>query len=73
MAFTISGVSGITGLNLTTTQPPPPVYMRTWGYNAEGQLGLGNTTNYSSPKQIGALTTWLNIAAGAHSMSIIEE
>ena len=65
MAFTISGVSGITGLNLTTTQPPPPVYMWTWGYNAEGQLGLGNTTNYSSPVQIGALTTWASISAGA--------
>ena len=29
-----------------------------WGYNNLGQLGQGNTTNYSSPKQIGALTTW---------------
>ena len=29
-----------------------------WGSNNNGQLGLGNTTNYSSPKQIGALTTW---------------
>jgi alpha-tubulin suppressor-like RCC1 family protein len=29
-----------------------------WGLNTSGQLGLGNTTNYSSPKQIGALTTW---------------
>lgn len=32
-----------------------------WGNNAQGQLGLGNTTNYSSPKQVGALTTWGNI------------
>ena len=30
-----------------------------WGYGAGGgQLGLGNTTTYSSPKQIGALTNW---------------
>ena len=36
----------------------------TWGYNNRGQLGLGNVTNYSSPKQVGALTTWLAIAAG---------
>ena len=35
-----------------------------WGVNTYGQLGLGNTTNYSSPKQVGALTTWSNIAAG---------
>ena len=35
-----------------------------WGVNAQGQLGLGNITNYSSPKQVGSLTTWLTIAAG---------
>jgi len=36
-----------------------------WGSNITyGQLGLGNTTYYSSPKQVGALTTWLNIAGG---------
>jgi alpha-tubulin suppressor-like RCC1 family protein len=29
-----------------------------WGDNAYGKLGLGNTTYYSSPKQIGALTSW---------------
>jgi len=35
-----------------------------WGGNTSGQLGLGNITNYSSPKQVGALTTWSNITAG---------
>jgi len=35
-----------------------------WGSNGFGQLGIGNITNYSSPKQIGNLTTWLNIASG---------
>ena len=34
-----------------------------WGNNGVGELGLGNTTYYSSPKQVGSLTTWLNIAA----------
>jgi len=29
-----------------------------WGGNRFGQLGLGNTTMYSSPKQVGALTNW---------------
>jgi alpha-tubulin suppressor-like RCC1 family protein len=29
-----------------------------WGYGGNGELGLGNATNYSSPKQLGALTTW---------------
>ena len=43
----------------------------TWGYNPFGQLGLGNTTYYSSPKQVGALTTWLNIAGGRyHTLTI---
>ena len=31
----------------------------TWGNGTvEGNLGHGNTTDYSSPKQVGALTTW---------------
>jgi len=39
----------------------------TWGRNNNGQLGLGNSgTDYSSPKQVGALTTWLNIASGSY-------
>jgi alpha-tubulin suppressor-like RCC1 family protein len=38
--------------------------MWSWGYNSSGQLGLGNITSYSSPKQIGALTSWLNVAGG---------
>ena len=29
-----------------------------WGGNGNGQLGLGNTTNRSSPVQVGALTDW---------------
>jgi len=29
-----------------------------WGNNSYGQLGLGNTTSYSSPKQVGALFDW---------------
>ena len=33
-----------------------------WGYNSAGQLGQGNTTSYSSPVQIGALTTWASVS-----------
>ena len=33
-----------------------------WGAGSYGKLGLGNTTDYSSPKQIGALTTWSSIS-----------
>jgi alpha-tubulin suppressor-like RCC1 family protein len=34
-----------------------------WGNNSNGQLGLGNTTNRSSPVQVGSLTNWSNIVA----------
>jgi alpha-tubulin suppressor-like RCC1 family protein len=33
-----------------------------WGLNSSGYLGLGNTTSYSSPKQVGSLTTWLTLS-----------
>jgi len=35
-----------------------------WGQNDRGQLGLGNITEYSSPKQIGALTAWSKLTLG---------
>jgi alpha-tubulin suppressor-like RCC1 family protein len=38
----------------------------TWGANISGQLGLNNTTNYSSPKQVGALTTWKSLFLGGY-------
>lgn len=43
----------------------------TWGLNNAGQLGLGNTTSYSSPKQVGALTSWTNASIGANNMIAI--
>jgi alpha-tubulin suppressor-like RCC1 family protein len=43
-----------------------------WGRNQYGQLGLSNITNYSSPKQVGALTTWLSIAIWNSSGSAIK-
>jgi alpha-tubulin suppressor-like RCC1 family protein len=42
-----------------------------WGRNQYGQLGLGNTTYYSSPKQIGSLTNWVKAACGQlHTIAI---
>ena len=35
-----------------------------WGYNVQGQLGQGDVVYRSSPVQVGALTTWSNIAGG---------
>jgi alpha-tubulin suppressor-like RCC1 family protein len=40
-----------------------------WGINSNGELGLGNTTYYSSPKQIGAGTTWASVSAGSFGSS----
>ena len=55
-----------------SVQAPAPVYyLWSWGYNNSGRLGLGNTTDRSSPVQVGSLTTWSNISAGgSHSMAI---
>jgi hypothetical protein len=39
----------------------------TWGPNGNGQLGLGNTFNYSSPKQVGSLTDWRLQPAGSNT------
>ena len=35
-----------------------------WGYNSQGQLGLGDTVHRSSPTQVGTLTNWNLIEAG---------
>ena len=69
----ISGVqySGIWNLNsqvgaqAAATWPiPPGPALFAWGDNQYGQLGLGNQTNYSSPKQVGSLSTWTTVACG---------
>jgi alpha-tubulin suppressor-like RCC1 family protein len=38
-----------------------------WGYNGKGQLGINNTNNYNSPKQVGALTTWQDVSCGGRT------
>jgi len=45
-----------------------------WGQNAAnaiGQLGINNITNYSSPKQVGSLTSWYSVSFGVrHSLAL---
>ena len=44
--------------------PTPKLW--SWGINTSGQLGLGNTTNRSSPVQVGALTDWAEVFGGTN-------
>jgi alpha-tubulin suppressor-like RCC1 family protein len=37
-----------------------------WGAGTAGALGLGNITDYSSPKQVGASTTWTTVTSGSY-------
>jgi alpha-tubulin suppressor-like RCC1 family protein len=43
-----------------------------WGQNNYGRLGLDDAVAKSSPVQVGALTSWLNIAAGYYMSSAIQ-
>jgi len=43
-----------------------------WGLNQQGRLGVNNTTEYSSPVQVGTDTTWLQVvSSGIPAYSII--
>lgn len=56
------GITIFGGVNITPPPPPAPVrYLWSWGKNSYGSLGLGDTTNRSSPAQVGASTTWSTI------------
>jgi alpha-tubulin suppressor-like RCC1 family protein len=41
-----------------------------WGDGINSQLGLDNITDYSSPKQVGALATWSAISASLSNSSV---
>ena len=57
------------GYNNTSAGVKTDGTLWTWGYNGNGQLGLGNRTNYSSPKQVGALTDWVQVSSGRFNMT----
>jgi alpha-tubulin suppressor-like RCC1 family protein len=52
----IWNLSSQVGAKSAGTWPSPFLYLYSWGINNSGQLGLSNTTYYSSPKQVGVLT-----------------
>jgi alpha-tubulin suppressor-like RCC1 family protein len=42
-----------------------------WGYNVNGQLGLGDTTDRNVPTKVGTATDWITVACGQlHSLAI---
>ena len=68
--WSLAGQANAKALGTWPTQPGPSLY--SWGENTLGQLGLGNTTNYSSPKQVGALKNWLEIANNYRTVAAIK-
>jgi hypothetical protein len=67
--FTVSATNSLgaglsSSISNTITTPATPSYAWVWGSNSYGQLGLGNQTSYSSPKQLGTLANWKNISTG---------
>ena len=35
-----------------------------WGYDTDGELGLGNTAEATSPRQVGGADTWASVSSG---------
>ena len=51
--------------------PPPGKELWSWGRNSDGELGFDDTTNRSSPVQVGALTDWSSVSSGNfHSLAL---
>ena len=41
-----------------------------WGRNQFGQLGQNNTTNFSSPVQVGTSTTWTKVSTSNQTLAV---
>ena len=56
------------------TWPSPPLQGELWGWGSggDGRLGLGNTTSYSSPKQVGSLNNWAVVDGGTQETASIK-
>ena len=56
-------VSDVGGGSIGTGGAGSPLY--SWGANANGQLGLGDTTNRSEPTRVGTASNWVQVATAA--------
>ena len=61
------------GYNGFTTAVKNDGTLWAWGYNANGQLGNGTVTSYSSPIQVGSLTNWRQVACGTYFTAAISD
>ena len=69
-AFSEYGPGQFSGFG-NSTAIPSGQELYSWGPGSSGKLGLNDAINRSSPVQIGALTTWSQVAAGSgHSLAI---
>jgi len=68
--WSLAGQANAKALTTWPTQPGPSLYA--WGRGASGELGLGNTTGYSSPKAVGSLKNWLIVSAGGYHSAAIK-
>ena len=67
--WNISSQANAKGANTWPVPPSPALF--TWGNNNIGMLGLGNTTYYSSPKQVGSVNNWSKVDGGdSHSLAV---
>ena len=63
------------GLKQIGTWPAPrkPKKIFIWGKNEQGQRGVNNTVNESSPVQVGTDTDWSMVASGNRQISAIKQ
>jgi alpha-tubulin suppressor-like RCC1 family protein len=63
-------ISGATG-SLHTAALYSDGTLWTWGYNSNGQLGLGNTTEQHVPTKVGTDTAWVAVVTGSsHTLAM---
>jgi hypothetical protein len=56
---------------VTSTTLTPGKTAWTWGFNGQGQLGDGTTTDRSTPEQVGTDTGWASVVAGdLHTVAV---